>query len=135
MKKILMLFFAIFAITLTANATDYLGNVDSVRMGSKTPTVDQQIIFSVTGDRLHGDFDIKAMFPPHHIILNAQIIQGQEFSAQGTAIVFGVKKNFDGMIKNFKIVGDILSFRFEGKTGDKPIEFNFTGSSQEGGAQ
>ncbi len=131
MKKILMLFFAVFAITLTANATDYLGKVDSVRMGSKQPSVDQQIIFSVINDQtLHGDFDIKAMFPPHHIVLNAQIVQGQDFPAKGTATVFGFKKDFDGKILNYKVENGKLSFRFEGKTGQSIIEFNFTSIAQ-----
>lgn len=133
MKKFLMMVIAVFTMTLAANATDYTGKVTDVQMGSKNPTVEQIITFSVEGVELTGDFSITSMFPPHDIYLTANI-DGEYFVASGTATVFGVKQVFKGHITLLQLDNDTLKFTFVGATGENgdgtPVAFTFEGTAQ-----
>lgn len=110
MKKVLMMFVAIFAMTLAANATEYTGTVSNVIMGG-TPQEDATgITFDVTGNELTGDFGLDVMHPPHQIDLSANVSTG---SASGTVTVYGSTVPFNGTITIIERTDTTLKFYFE----------------------
>lgn len=131
MKKFLFMFIAFMAMTVAANATDYTGKVSEVQMGSKTPTVDDEVTFSVDDDFLTGSIDIDSMSPAHHIELEATI-NGTSFPASGTATVHGVSLPYSGTITVTQLDSNTLIFTFKGNVTliGTTVAFTFTGYAE-----
>jgi hypothetical protein len=132
MRKSLIMFVALIAMTAAANATDYTGTVYNIVMGTKTPDPVPDITFSLNGDILTGNVDVP-IFPPHHIDLTANVANLLPPNASGTVTVYFETMSFTGHVSGVvKGVGSTLSFHFVGWTETDPsiqVSFDFSGTA------
>ena len=129
MKKILLLFMAIFSMAISASAKDYVGDVTNVYMKGNKKGDAQNITFSVNGNLLTADFDVPGVFPPHHIYFTSNISTTGSFPASGKVKVFGVPVKFEGTVTvtKFSDAENILIFHFS--CADPNVSFDFTSPS------
>lgn len=129
MKRFILMFVAIFAMVLAANAADYTGTVSNVYMGGKQKSNATGITYTVESNELSGTFTIPNTFPSHTIDMTSDLTKSTN-NTDGTVTVFGISLSFTGTVSNVSVSTTSLSFHFEGTTSTgTSVSFDFDGTA------
>lgn len=84
-KQILFTLIALFAMVVSANATDYTGEVTNVMMNGKLKSNVQNVTFSINNNVLSGNFDIATA---HSLDINVPLtVTGKSFVGKGDGTI------------------------------------------------